>query len=825
MSRSICLYLSLFICLLLCGCTAATSVSVVDRPDTSCRNDFYVSNRPPLLPNPLIKLPVGTIEPKGWLRRQLELQADGFHGHLTEISGFLKKQNNAWLSPQGQGHSPWEEVPYWLRGFGDTGYVLDDQRIIREARQWIEAVIASQRDDGYFGPRSNLTRIKGKPDLWPNMIMLNALQSYYEYSGDQRVLELMTKYFRWQLTIPDQDFLLPFWQNQRASDNLASVYWLYNRTGEKWLLKLAEKIHRNTANWTAGIASWHGVNITQCFRGPAIFYQQSHDPSHLAATERNYDTVMGIYGQVPGGMFGADENCRQGYTGPRQAAETCSMVEFMLSHEMLLAITGDSKWADRCEQIAFNSLPAAMTADLKALHYLTAPNMTLCDSRSKAPGLQNAGPMLLFNPYYHRCCQHNVGHGWPYFTQRLWMATPDNGLAAIFYAPCRLSAKVGNGTRVTIEQNSRYPFEQTVRIHIRLPKPTRFPIYLRIPRWCTNPAVTLNGQRLSFEPRAGAYIRIYRRWHDNETLTLELPMRITIKTWTKNNNSVSIDRGPLTYSLKIGEKYVRQGGTDKWPAWEIHPTTPWNYGLLLNKTDPTASFEVVHRPWPNDDQPFRADAAPIELRVKAKRIPAWKLDALGLVGKLQPSPARSDQPTETITLIPMGCARLRISAFPTIGSGPDAHQWQQPSTPLPASASHCWPHDTITALSDNLLPKSSNDQSIPRFTWWDHKGTTEWVQYDFDEPRTISGTAVYWFDDTGTGGCRVPAAWRLLYKAGDQWKQVPDVTDYPIQKDTFNTVTFQPIQTTALRLEVRLQPDYSGGILEWQLNPKTSVSQ
>ncbi|UCD50262.1 MAG: glycoside hydrolase family 127 protein, partial [Phycisphaerales bacterium] len=227
------------------------SVQVVSVPPTVRSNDFYVSNQPPLTPQPLIKLPIGAIKPEGWVRRQLELQADGFVGHLTEISGFLKKDDNAWLAADGTGHSHWEEVPYWLKGFGDTGYVLGDRRIIDETKVWIEGPFASQQDDGWFGPIWNKigsARKKGAPDLWPNMIMLNALQSYYEFTYDHRVLELMRNYFRWQLTVPEEDFLPPYWQQQRAGDNLASVYWLYNRTGDEFLLELAEKIHRNTAD-------------------------------------------------------------------------------------------------------------------------------------------------------------------------------------------------------------------------------------------------------------------------------------------------------------------------------------------------------------------------------------------------------------------------------------------------------------------------------------------------------------------------------------------------------------------------------------------------
>ena len=186
------------------------------------------------------------------------------------------------------------------------------------------------------------------------------------------------------------------------------------------------------------------------------------------------------------------------------------------------------------------------------------------------------------------------------------------------------------------------------------------------------------------------------------------------------------------------------------------------------------------------------------------------------MGKIQQSPVKSDEPTETVTLIPMGCARLRISAFPTIGTGPDAHEWIGPIETIPATASHCWGSDTVTALSDELLPGNSNDQGIPRFSWWPRKGTNEWVQYDFEKPQKISKADVYFFDDTGGGGCRIPKSWRLMYKDGDQWKQVSNAGDYGVEKDKFNKVSFDPVRTQSLRIDVQLQPEFSAGILEWQ---------
>ncbi len=803
----------------------ATEVVVVETPPREGGSEFYVGNRPPLRPQPLVKLPIGAIEPRSWLRTQLERMADGFVGRLTEISRFLEKEDNAWLSPTGAGEHGWEEVPYWLKGFGDLGYVLDDERIEQETQVWIEGVLGSQQENGYFGPRDNLTRIDGTPDLWPNMIMLNVLQSYYEHTTDSRVLKLMEDYFRWEMQVPEGDFLRPFWQQQRAADNLASVYWLYNRTGEAWLLELAEKIHRNTANWTDGVANWHGVNIAQAFRGPANYYVQSRDPGHLDATERNYRQVMELYGQVPGGMFGADEVCRPGYTGPRQAAETCTMVEFMLSFEMLLKITGDTVWADRCEEVAYNSLPAALTADFKALRYLTAPNMPLSDAESKAPGIMNSGPMYLMDPHRHRCCQHNVAHGWPYFAEHLWMATRDGGLAAVLYAPSAVQAKVGDGTHVTIEVDTDYPFRETLTFKVSTPKEVTFPLYLRVPGWCDVPEVTVNGESAALTSRSGRYVRIRRAWQAGDRVTLRLPMKVDVRRWTCSQDSVSIQRGPLWYALKIDEEYRRAGGTDEWPAWEIHPISPWNYGLVLDEDQPADEIEVVESSKSLPDQPFAADVETVQLRMRGRRIPEWRLDHNGLISKLQPSPAYTEEPVERLTLIPMGAARIRLAAFPTVSDAPTAHHWVAPQPPAPAEASHCFSGDTLAALSDGLVPEHSNDQSIPRFTWWDRRSTTEWVSYRFESPREVGRVAVYWFDDGPQGGCRVPASWRLLYRAGDIWRPVAGATEYATREDQFNVVTFEPVTTTGLRIEVVLQDGYSSGILEWQVSGVESESR
>ncbi len=636
-------------------------------PPASVPNAHYVSNRSPLATSPLVKLPIGAVEPRGWLLSQLQLMRDGFTGRLAELSRFLG-EDSGWITLKGKG---WEEMPYWLKGYGDLGYLLKDPALRRETERWLGYAIKSQQTDGFFGPADN----KENHDLWPNMVMLFALRSYYEATGDRRVISLMSRYFQYEYHIPVDSLLAGSWQKLRAGDELDSIYWLYNRTGENFLLDLGRRVFARTSDWTSPILSperdrnwaessfYHGVNIAMGLREPAVFFQQSKDRRHLEAVERNYRQLMEAYGQQPGGMFGADENLRPGKSDPRQGAETCSMVEFMASFESLLRITGDPVWADRAEEVAFNSLPASMTPDLKGLHYLTAANLISCDSTGEHD-FQNGGTLVSFDPWSYRCCQHNVAFGWPYFVENLWLATADNGLAAVLYAPSSVTATVGDGARVGVVEETGYPFGEQAVFTVSADRPVEFPLYLRIPGWAAGARVEVNGRAEEgrFEP--GGYAVLRRLWRHGDQVRLELPMTIRLKHWPGVGNAVSVGRGPLWYALKIGEEWKRYGGTDEWPAYQVLPTTPWNYGLVVNEAQPAATIRLSSHGSPGY-QPFAPEAAPVVLKAKARRVPGWRAEGR-MVGPVPASPAEAEGPLEEVELIPMGCARLRIASFPTV---------------------------------------------------------------------------------------------------------------------------------------------------------------
>ena len=664
--------------LLSAGCASRSGVTSVMRFPKG-KNASYPSPAAPLVSQQLVKLPVGSIRPEGWIRSQMERSRDGLCGHLGTLSAWLEKEQNAWLGNGGRWG--WEEVPYWLRGYAGLAYAFGDPDMLAETKVWIEAILSSQREDGFFGPDLGLDKgllqgkERGAPDLWPNMVALWILQDYYEYTSDERVIPFMLKYFHYVDQFPENQLYSSYWENTRAGDNLWSVVWLYSRTGEAWLLDLAGKMFRSMADWTAAptFPNWHNVNIAESFRAPATYYLFSRDSSLLKATYDDFRLVRRAFGQVPGGMFGADENARMGYFDPRQGTETCALAEQMASDEILMLITGDPLWAENCEDVAFNTLPAAFMPDYKSLRYFTCPNMTVSDGANHHPSIQNGGPFLVMNPFSSRCCQHNHGFAWPYYAQYLVFATPDDGAAVLLYNACEARIKVAGGTEVTLREETRYPFEETVRFTVSSPARVAFPLYLRIPSWCEGAWVKVNGRKHA-ALSAGTYARIERTWQDGDVVELRLPMELRQRVWQVNKNSLSLDYGPLTLSLEIGEQYEEHDGRSEamrdsrwqqgadassWSSWSITATTPWNYAL-----DPAAPVRMERRPWPADDNPFTLSAVPLRFSATGYRVPSWGYDRTGLTDVLPEEDApRSDTP-ETVHLVPMGAARLRISAFP-----------------------------------------------------------------------------------------------------------------------------------------------------------------
>lgn len=638
-----------------------------------------VLNRPPLQPGAFALLPLGSITPDGWLRRQLELQARGLTGRLDEFWPDVGPESG-WLGGRGES---WERGPYYLDGLVPLAYLLEDRALMAKAQRYIDWTLANQAETGWIGPPSN-------SDWWPNMVMLKALTQYQEASGDARVVPAMTKYFEHHLASAASRPLHD-WAVYRWADELASIVWLFNRTADPRLLDLARTLEGQGMNWRAHFEAFpftdktsykllgfggdarlpdrgmraHGVNVAMALKAPALWSLVSGEPADRDAAARALAVLDRYHGQ-PNGMFSADEH--HAGRDPSQGTELCAVVESLYSLQQVVEVSGDVGIADRLERIAFNAMPATMAADMWSHQYDQQANQVMC-SLNRRRWVSNGPESNLFGlePNFG-CCTANMHQGWPKLVAGTWLATPDRGLAAVVYAPTTVRARVGAAGSVTIRQVTDYPFRDTVTLTVtpsvnRL----RFPLMLRIPSWAGGATVTLDGVAVpGVEP--GTFVRIERLWTRNQTVRLTFPMTPRVSTWYRD--SVAVERGPLVFALPVGENWRKITTGMKKPApapaadWEVLPTTAWNYGLKLPEGEgPRPELKVVERAVGR--VPFAKENPPVEIVVTGRRIPEWQLED-GSAGTLPQSPVASAEKDEVLRLVPYGTARLRITAFPRI---------------------------------------------------------------------------------------------------------------------------------------------------------------
>jgi hypothetical protein len=406
---------------------------------------------------------------------------------------------------------------------------------------------------------------------------------------------------------------------------------------------------------------------------PIIYYQQHPEDKYSDAMKKGFADLT-KYNGMAHGLFGADESLHG--NNPTQGSELCTAVEMMFTLENSLEITGDIDYADRLEKIAFNALPAQTSEDYMTRQYFQQANQVSLTRASHNFNVNHAGTDVVYGLLSgYPCCTSNMHQGWPKFVQNLWYATPDNGVAALVYAASEVNLKVGNGVPVTFKEETNYPFDETIKFTLSMDKKAKvvsFPFHLRIPAWCTNATIKVNGAELQ-QAKGNQIIKLNREWKSGDVVELQLPMHIFKNTWYEN--SVSVERGPLVYGLKIGEE-IKLVKNDRDPIaygsefYEVRPTTPWNYGLIdVRPRDLEKSFTIQKKEGVAA-YPWNLANAPLQLTVKARRIPNWTLynDMTGpmpfSVIYNEGTPKEKD---EEITLVPYGCTKLRISQFPVVG--------------------------------------------------------------------------------------------------------------------------------------------------------------
>jgi DUF1680 family protein len=630
-----------------------------------------VKNRTPLAKNAFYTLPLGSIRPAGWLRDQLAIQANGLAGHLDETWPDVGP-NSGWLGGTGES---WERGPYYLDGLVPLAYLLNDAHLKAKAQKFLDWALDNTASDGMIGPTSN-------NDWGPRMVMAKVLTQYEEATGDPRVIPVLSRYFAYQReSMPSRP--LRDWGKYRWHDEALSVIWLYNRTGDAKLLDLFHLLRQQGFDWQAEFADFkytqrttpeaigltpntpltdramqtHGVNVAMAIKMSPVRWLLTQDAADRRAVFHMLEELDQYHG-LPNGIFSADEHLAG--RNPSQGTELCTVVEAMFSLEQSLAITGEAALGDRLEKIAFNALPGAFTDDMWAHQYNQQPNQ-ITVSLQKEPWTTDGPESNLYglDPNFG-CCTANFGQGWPKFTASLFMLSDDDGLAATAYAPCKVRTMI-RSTPVHVQEETEYPFRETVRLTVNPASPLAFPLLLRIPAWAANASIKVNGKTMDNSPQPGTFARIERTWSKGDSVEIMFPMAPRASRGYRD--SISLERGPLVFSYSIGEDWLKLRTRGMTADWQVYPTTEWNYALAIDAKNTAQSVSAVESRV--SEAPFTRTDAPVKLQVKARQLPSW-MGEDNVANPVPESPVKSAEPEKQITLIPYAAAKLRITAFPEL---------------------------------------------------------------------------------------------------------------------------------------------------------------
>lgn len=608
------------------------------------------------------------IRPLGWLRRQLEIQAAGQAGNLDRM--WPDVSQSAWIGGDREG---WERVPYWLDGFIDLAWMLDDPGLQQRAQRYIDAILARQQPDGWICPCEEAER--AEYDIWPLFLIGKVLTVWEHRSGDPRIAPALYKAFR-QCLDHIQKHPLNQWARFRWFEALIPLAFLRRHYDEAWIPQLAALLRQQGYDWMEAFRNWthtekekiwtfsgHVVNLAMSLHNDLVtreFFPDSQPEDASTIAKMMLDTLRKHHSMAHGHFTG--DECLAG-DNPAQGSELCSVVEAMYSYELLLNSTGDAAWGDQLEKTAFNALPATISDDMWRHQYVQSINQVSCRIEPKPIWTTDGSYANIFGlePNFG-CCTANFGQGWPKFAANAYLLG-DDVITCALPVPAEVDATI-NGVSVRCQTGGGYPFHNTIPLTVACASPVEFTLRVRIPG--TVDSATLDGQPV----QPGSFVEIRRQWPAGEsTITMELTT--TPHFEARPREMAALWCGPLMFSLQIPSKaipreYTQQGVTRRYPYHdeELLPTGPWNYAFVDD-----ASLICQRREIPAVPFTSNPEQAAVTITATMAQIP-WESEEQVLAPTPTPIDTTPISRPYRLQLVPYGGAKLRMTEMPLIAPQP-----------------------------------------------------------------------------------------------------------------------------------------------------------
>lgn len=590
------------------------------------------------------------IKPEGWLKKQLTIQAEGLSGNLHKIWPDIR--DSKWIGGNCEG---WERVPYWLDGFIPLAYLLEREDMIVTVKKYIDAILSTQEDDGWICPCPKDKR--AKYDTWAIQLICKTLKVYYDCSSDNRIPEVIYRVMKnYYELLSSGEIKLFGWGKFRWFESFISLNFLWERYKEEWIRDLAKIIKAQSYDYSKAVDKWkkpshkwvmntHIVNMTMMLKSEAV--------SHTLLGEEYNDCaeqLRAVLDKYNGTAF-------EGFTGdevlsgldPTKGTELCAVVEQMYSYEEIFAHTGDNKWAERLEVLAFNALPATLSEDMWTHQYVQQVNQIACQKTMIMAPWSTNGPYAHtfgLEPNYG-CCTANFNQGWPKFALSPFMHKEDTIINSVML-PCIL-----RDDGITIRLETGYPFGNKMKYTIETDKD--FTFIIRIPSFAQNLKV---GGEISD-------IRDLELAIKQGKTEIALEFETTPYLKQRPNNLVALQMGSLLFSVPVGydkimREYTKKGVERKFPYcdYQFVPKTPWNYAYA------DSDFEVVFNGI--SDIPFSQEKPPITVKANMQQIP-WGLKfPYKSICRKTPKSTEPISDVQQIKLCPYGCTRLRMTEMPML---------------------------------------------------------------------------------------------------------------------------------------------------------------